>query len=344
MSVDIPVISSDAFLKTDGRNGQEDCEAVAQGLERTGLVVVRDPRLPADVPGRFLDLMTRYFGQSEDLKREDMRAEIGYQVGWTPSFIERPKPRPEVQSKLRIEHKPHRTVGSDPKERFFASLGKRPSQTKFGWLNANPVMPRAFPEWADITGEWSRSMLSAVHTLLEMAAVGFGERADLFTSLLEYGPHLLAPTGSDLSKYGAPGTVLAGFHDDLNLVTAHTQSNYPGLRAWTRSGESFFAKVPPGCILFQAGQQLEYVTGGVVLCGLHEVVAVDTALPKIRAELAEGRVPWRISSTLFATTSSDATLKPLGSFATDEALQAYPDILAGDQVAKELKTIELVRD
>jgi hypothetical protein len=34
------------------------------------------------------------------------------------------------------------------------------------------------------------------------------------------GPHLLAPTGSDLQKHGGlVGTVLAGFHYDLNFIT-----------------------------------------------------------------------------------------------------------------------------
>ena len=35
---------------------------------------------------------------------------------------------------------------------------------------------------------------------------------------LSGGPHLLAPTGSDLAKLGAVGTVLAGFHHDLNFI------------------------------------------------------------------------------------------------------------------------------
>jgi hypothetical protein len=42
---------------------------------------------------------------------------------------------------------------------------------------------------------------------------------DAFSSRMSGGPHLLAPTGSDLVKHGAAGTVLAGFHYDLNFIT-----------------------------------------------------------------------------------------------------------------------------
>jgi hypothetical protein len=61
--------------------------------------------------------------------------------------------------------------------------------------------------------------LEAVTAVSKMAALGFGLPADAFSSLMAGGPHLLAPTGSDLVKHGAVGTVLAGFHYDLDFIT-----------------------------------------------------------------------------------------------------------------------------
>lgn len=43
---------------------------------------------------------------------------------------------------------------------------------------------------------WGNKMLAAVHTVAQMAAVGFGLPADAFTERMAYGPHLLAPTGT----------------------------------------------------------------------------------------------------------------------------------------------------
>lgn len=42
---------------------------------------------------------------------------------------------------------------------------------------------------------WGNKMLAAVHTVAQMAAVGFGLPPDAFTERMAYGPHLLAPTG-----------------------------------------------------------------------------------------------------------------------------------------------------
>lgn len=57
---------------------------------------------------------------------------------------------------------------------------------------------------------WGGKLLSAVEAVAAMAAVGFGLPADAFTQLMHEGPHLLAPTGSDLDRHGHKGTVLAG--------------------------------------------------------------------------------------------------------------------------------------
>lgn len=40
---------------------------------------------------------------------------------------------------------------------------------------------------------------------------------------------------------------------------------YPGLHIWARnSGKKIAVKVPPGCLLVQAGKQLEAFSGGLV--------------------------------------------------------------------------------
>lgn len=57
--------------------------------------------------------------------------------------------------------------------------------------------------------------------------------ADAFSSRMSGGPHLLAPTGSDLVKHGGAGTVLAGFHYDLNFITV---SSLLGLCCWGFTG------------------------------------------------------------------------------------------------------------
>ena len=89
--------------------------------------------------------------------------------------------------------------------------------------------------------------------------------------MMQRGPHKLAPTGSDLTRYKV-GTIFAGFHYDFNFLTIHGKSRYPGLFAWLRTGEKFTVSVPEGHLLLQAGKQFEWLTGGLINCGYHEVV------------------------------------------------------------------------
>lgn len=120
-----------------------------------------------------------------------------------------------------------------------------------------------------------------------MAAVGFGLQKDAFTSLMKQvtflysisffnlfkinawlplnlgcftfyfqGPHLLAPTGSDLKRHGQIDTVFAGYHYDLNFLTIHGRSRFPGLNIWLRNGQKMEVKVPVGCLLIQTGKQV----------------------------------------------------------------------------------------
>ncbi len=80
---------------------------------------------------------------------------------------------------------------------------------------------------------WGNHMIRAVETAAEMAAIGMGIDKSTFTERMKFGAHLLSPTGSDLKKYDV-GTAFAGFHYDLNFITVHGKSRYPGLYIWRR--------------------------------------------------------------------------------------------------------------
>jgi isopenicillin N synthase-like dioxygenase len=105
----------------------------------------------------------------------------------------------------------------------------------------------------------------------------------ILTTLINHhsvSPHILAPTASDLVKYGKKDTILAGFHSDLNFLTIHGRSRYPGLNIWARNtGRRIPVKIPEGnYLLVQAGKQLEHMTGGLIKAGFHEVVVDERTL------------------------------------------------------------------
>lgn len=129
---------------------------------------------------------------------------------------------------------------------------------------------------------------------------------------------------------------------DLNFLTIHGRSRFPGLFVWTREGKKMLVRVPEGCLLVQAGIQAEYITGGHVLAGFHEVVVVKETLAAIERAKAAGKSLWRISSTLFSHMASDTLLEPIHHFGEDaEARDKYPPMFAGEQVSRELDAIKL---
>ena len=117
-------------------------------------------------------------------------------------------------------------------EVFFWRIGERPTHSKFEELNAPAVIPEGFFNWEQTMDAWGSSLVETAKTVAEMAALGFGLERGAFSSKMRQAPHLLAPTGSDLKLLTEDepplkrkahevrlGTVLAGFHTDLNFLS-----------------------------------------------------------------------------------------------------------------------------
>lgn len=346
MAIEIPTIDVGRYLQISFE-GRDDCARVADALERLGVVLVRDARLPDALNDRFQALVLEYFRQPPEVKRQDELP--NHQGGWTPEFTERPKRRDALAARIPDGHKPWTIPDADgqlprdPKERYFTRIGPLPPSTRYPSLNPPPITPKGIEAsaWRNTAIAWGERMLETIETVSEMTAVGFGLPPDAFTSRMRCAPHILAPTGSDLTRYGATGTVLAGFHDDLNFLTGHAAANFSGLFAWTRDLQRFPVRVPAGCLLMQAGQQFEYLTGGRVLCGCHEVVVVEEMRSGIEAARKVGLAPWRVTSTFFGHIASDIVLQPLEPFIADGVLERYPPIAAGMQVGREIGILGL---
>lgn len=184
---------------------------------------------------------------------------------------------------------------------------------------------------------WALQMHGAVSSIAEMVAVGLGLDRAAFAERALNGPHLLAPTASDLEKYGQLNQILAGFHYDFNLLTIHGKSRFPGLHIWPcNSGERVAVRVPDGCLLVQAGREMEWLTGGTIQAGYHEVVVNEGTLAAKARQEARGRPMWRVSSTFFYHIASDSYLEPL---IGDK--DKYEKILCGLYAQRELESIKL---
>ncbi|KAI9060553.1 Clavaminate synthase-like protein [Trametes sanguinea] len=374
--VTLPVVDLDVFLSAspDSDAFTNECRKAADALITYGALLLHDSRVSEEDNNTFLDLIEDYFAQPEELLKQDERPELGYQVGVTLENTEKPKcavdePCLKVIDRLDPAERPLDITAHspDPKCRFFWKMSEKPPyETQYPSLNAPNVVPKAESireRWTPIMEKWGTSMKTAVENLAEMAAIGLGLPRDTFKEAGRYGPHLLAPTASDLVKYGKKDTILAGFHTDLNFLTIHGRSRYPGLNIWARNtGKRIPVKFPSAgrYLLVQAGKQLEHLSGGLIKAGYHEVVVNDATLQAIERRKVEDpdRPLIRISSTFFWHLSSDYDLAPipalqeraralkadainLGKVDLDEEA-VYEPMKVGQQVQNELRHIALM--
>ncbi|KAJ3555215.1 hypothetical protein NM688_g2702 [Phlebia brevispora] len=371
----LPIIDLDVFL-TQPRHSPavlNECKKAADALITYGALLLRDSRVSEEDNVEFLDLMEDYFAQPETLLKHDEHPELGYQVGVTLENTEKPKcavdePCLRVIERLEPSERPLDITGHspDPKCRFFWRMSEKPPyETQFPGLNAPNVVPEDQAikrRWTPTMDKWGTSMKNAVENLAEMAAIGLGLPGETFTDAGQYGPHLLAPTASDLVKYGKKNTILAGFHTDLNFLTIHGRSRYPGLNIWARNtGKRIPVNFPASgrYLLVQAGKQLEHLSGGLIKAGYHEVVVNDATLEAVERRKTQfpSRPLIRISSTFFWHLSSDYDLNPIpalqeraesiraaasGLDRLGEEETAYPAMKVGQQVQNELKYIALM--
>ncbi|KAL7751514.1 hypothetical protein RI367_002977 [Sorochytrium milnesiophthora] len=346
----LPLVDIAPYLSDPSSDAaRAECAKAADALRTYGAVLLKDPRVSEGDNAAFLDMLERYFAQPHDVKMQDVRKELGYQIGATPEFTEEPvcfrdEKCMQIMKELPEDDKPVQWTGPDAKWRFFHRIGPQPQKTKYPALNAPPVVPEGFKDqWLPTMDGYGYKLHNAVEVLSEMLAVGLGfDDSQFFAKVAKYGPHLLAPTGSDIERFHELNTVFAGFHYDLNLLTIHGKSRFPGLHIWARNtGVKMSVAVPDGCLLVQAGKELEILTGGAVLAGYHEVICNEGTVAAYERAKKEGRITWRISSTLFFHASSDYVLKPSGPFDTPDANAKYPAIECGAYVAKELELIKL---
>jgi isopenicillin N synthase-like dioxygenase len=348
--MDVPIDFEKYLANPESDDAKSECLRAAQLLHEYGALAVKDPRVSQLDNNNFLDILESYFNRPYDQILKDARPDIHYQLGVTPEGVELPRcttdPKcKEIIDKIEPEHRPLFPQGPDAKWRFFHRIGGRPTDTKFPDLNCPPVEPEGFDSWVDTLDTWGNKLIQAVFVLAEMVAVGLNLPKNIFTNLLTNGPHLLAPTGSDLNKNGL-GTILAGFHQDLNFLTFHGKSRYAGLFIWLRNGTKQPVSIPDGCLLVQAGMEIEHLTGGYIQAGYHEVVVTEKTVQQVEQAKLAGKPLWRISSTLFSHVASDNILSVV--YGTEEEKrekkERYPDISAGDFVRKELEYIQLKKE
>jgi len=102
------------------------CDKIAKLLHDFGILIVKDPRVSAEHNDTFLDTMEKYYEQPDSIKADDIRKDLFYQVGVTPTQIEKARDHCDKVKKLEKSEQPITECppGKDPKCRFFLAHGQ----------------------------------------------------------------------------------------------------------------------------------------------------------------------------------------------------------------------------
>jgi isopenicillin N synthase-like dioxygenase len=103
--VQFPIIDLSFYLN-DQKNASEDCKTVVDLLHKFGFLCVKDPRVNHVHNDIFIDMLEKYYEQSDKIKVKDIRKEVFYQVGLTPTRIERARDHCDFIAKLDSAEKP----------------------------------------------------------------------------------------------------------------------------------------------------------------------------------------------------------------------------------------------
>ena len=320
---------------------QKDCIEVINSLKKYGILIIKDNRINETDNNNFINMMENYYENCDFLT--DVRKEYNYQVGVTPELMELPRNHCDKINLLDSDNKPMTLCPPelDIKNRFLWRIGERPKVTRFADLNSEQVIPNNFPNWESTMNTWGEKMLDITKDIVDMIEMGLNLEYTTLGKLLNRGPHLLAPTGSNFNKYNKLNTVLAGYHYDISLLTIHGKSRFPGLYIWLHNGKKVLVQIPDGCLLVQAGKTLEYLTGGYIKAGFHEVIICEETIDVINKKKQNNESLWRVSSTLFTHIASDVILEPLKQFQNNETNEIYKPIYSGLFIKEELKKIKL---
>lgn len=320
----------------------------ATSMLQYGVAVIRDHRVSSGMRSRGISMMQRYFLQPREVLERDVRRDPGKVIGVKLAGTELSRDWQKLMGEIPEDHRPWSYYAPrirNPHDRYHwrailpdSFQAMEPPEREL--LLADQVLPWApnFHEWAEVMNDLSENLLAAVFDFARLLSVGLGLREEDLVEGMIGGTNLLAPTGANLLNFPNVGDVQASWHRDFGRFTIHLQASHPGLICWTRDLHPFLVRVPEGCLLVQAGMELEHLTGGAIPAGFHEIVTLPQTLEAIRnATTPEHRV--RVAFPLFAQGGPEDLLIPKGRFLTSESVQQYPATLAGVHQGREIAAI-----
>ena len=170
-------------------------------------------------------------------------------------------------------------------------------------------------------------------TLLRAIALHLGRDEDWFETRVEMGNSILRLLHYPPQLAPPPeGSVRAGAHEDINVITLLLGAEEAGLEVMHRSGEWLAVNPPADALVINCGDMLQRLTAGVLPSTSHRVVNPSPERAKFP----------RYSTPFFLHFNHDVLIEPLTGCVA-EGGTPEPAITAQDYLMERLREIGLVK-
>lgn len=285
-------------------------DAFGDAFARTGFAVVSAHGIPDAVIKRALGATKALFALHETAKAAYVVPDGGGQRGMTAFGIETAKG----------------ATARDLKE--FWHVGR---ELPAGHAYADVMPPNVWPwEWPDFRPavlELYDALEVAGCKLLKALAVHLGLAPDFFVDPVRDGNSVLRLLHYPPMKGGEGGSIRAGAHEDINVITLLLGAEEAGLQLLDRQGQWRDIAAPPGTLVCNIGDMLQRLSGGRLPSTTHRVV---NPAPE-RASVA------RYSTPFFLHFRPDYLIETMPGGPRD-----WPAITAHDFLQERLREIKLL--
>lgn len=291
-------------------------ERLGQGFRETGFAVISDHPIEQAVIDAGVGAGKKFFALPDETKRGYFIPGGGGQRAYTPFATEVAKG----------------AKAKDLKEFWHVARELLQDHKYAGLMGAN-LYVKEVPGWKDATNE----MFSALDTfgldILQAIAMHLKLPPDFFNDKVQEGNSILRLLHYPPQTEPPPeGSVRAGAHEDINVITLLLGAEEGGLEVLHRNGQWLPVNPPPGSLVVNIGDMLQRLTNDVLPSTTHRVVN-----PKPE----RSRFP-RYSTPFFLHFNPDYAITTLPGTISAERPNRYPEPLkAQDFLEIRLKEIGL---
>ncbi len=311
---------TDYFTPISFKLWASDKQAFAQALgasfRETGFAVISDHPIAQAIIDDGVGASKDFFALPDAAKEKYHDAPGGRQRGYTPFGIENAKGAAAADLK-EFWHTGRTLPAGSP---YATSMKPTPNVTELDGFDAST---HAFYKALDNFGA---ELLKGVALYLNLDENWFDNKVEMGNSilrLLHYPPQENPPPA---------GTVRAGAHEDINVITLLLGAEEAGLQAWHRSGKWLDVNPPAGSLVLNCGDMLQRLTAGILPSTTHRVLNPSPERAKFP----------RYSTPFFLHFNQDYLIEALPACVA-EGGKAEAPITAQDYLMERLREIGLIK-